>query len=118
MESNWYQDAFARGTTVIVDNDPSQVATVRYADYNDPRKPPVAYELKWGGQHLRVTASRVTEYTPEDQAYDAYCDEMAEMCECEIDWRCHLHAGLPTHLETRYSELDLDPRERSDYVGF
>lgn len=41
-----------------------------------------------------------------------------EQCECEMDWRCGLHAGLPTYLETRYSELDLDPRERSDYRGF
>jgi hypothetical protein len=41
-----------------------------------------------------------------------------QMCECEMDWRCGLHKGQPTYLETRYSELDLDPRERSDYVGF
>lgn len=46
---------------------------------------------------------------------DEYEDE-PQMCECEIDWRCGLHQGLPTYLETRYSELDLDPRERSDYV--
>lgn len=34
-------------------------------------------------------------------------------CECEQDWSCPLHAGQPTWIETRYSEMDLDPRERS-----
>lgn len=38
-------------------------------------------------------------------------------CECEQDWRCHLHKGLPTWLETRYSELDLCPEEHSDFMG-
>lgn len=27
-------------------------------------------------------------------------------CECEIDWRCPLHAGQPTWLETRFDDGD------------
>lgn len=60
MSTTLYANAIAPGTSVIVDNDPTQQATVRYADYNDPRKAPVAYSLLWGGQHLRVSAYRVS----------------------------------------------------------
>lgn len=52
-----------------------------------------------------------------DSAYDPTDDYDDGGCECEIDWRCNLHRGLPTYLESRFSELDLDPRERSDYVA-
>jgi hypothetical protein len=36
-------------------------------------------------------------------AQGIYPDEpYYEVCECEQDWRCGLHAGQPTWLETRY----------------
>jgi hypothetical protein len=38
-------------------------------------------------------------YEPEPTDDDPYYDEV---CECEQDWSCHLHAGQPTWLETRY----------------
>lgn len=71
---------FEPGTAVIVDNDPTQRATVRYADFNDPRKPPVAYSLMWDNEILRVSAHRVSEDYPEEEFYDpepvtrGFCD--------------------------------------------
>jgi hypothetical protein len=52
---------FSQGDLVMVDNNPTNIAVVRYADYTDPRKPPVAYSLKWGGQIVYVSARRVSD---------------------------------------------------------
>lgn len=43
-----------------------------------------------------------------DSEWAEYEASMADVCECELDYRCHLHAGQLTHLETRYKGLDAE----------
>lgn len=45
-------------------------------------------------------------------------DEYNIGCECEIDWRCGLHAGQPTWLETRFDDgRDADEARAHGWVA-
>lgn len=37
------------------------------------------------------------------------------ICECEQDWRCPLHEGMPTWLESRFTDDVYDGYPQGDY---
>lgn len=59
------------------------------------------------GQRIITTTARTIKVGATALLFVVEPDEYVG-CECEMDWRCPHHAGLPTFLETRYWGMDED----------
>lgn len=60
-----------------------------------------------------MTTTAVTEVLPEDEAWEEVYEP--DMCECEIDWNCHLHSGRAytaiERLNDEWAKSERDPYE-------